>query len=237
MSALASFAIWTQHRRWLCDRPSFVRTGRERKGAVCGVGLAVILCVCTGPAKAGGPLLIDHMVEYDDSGIWNRKYQQALSVGAAATVIGGALLVDNDTRLGRTFDQTMDSMVLTAATTTVMKRVFSRERPRENSDPGDFFDGPPHESFPSGEVAQIAAVVTPFIAEYHEDHPSVYLLAALPVYDAVARVKVHGHWQSDVVAGAAVGVAFGVYAHRRKSPLIMGLLPGNGVMIGYSKAF
>jgi undecaprenyl-diphosphatase len=65
----------------------------------------------------------------------------------------------------------------------------------------------------------------------------VYALALLPAYDAVARVKVQGHWQSDVLVGAAVGVAWGVYAHHRKTPLIMGLLPGHGFMLGYSKSF
>jgi undecaprenyl-diphosphatase len=128
-------------------------------------------------------------------------------------------------------------MVLTAGTTTTMKYVFSRERPRENSDPGDFFDGSPHQSFPSGEVAEISAVVTPFIAEYRHDHPSVYLLALLPVYDAIARVKVNAHWQSDVIVGAAIGTGFGIYAHGRKTPLIMGILPDGGAMITYSKKF
>jgi len=196
---------------------------------------ACVVALAPIPSLAGGPLLIDHMVEFDDSGIWNRNIQKAVATGAALTVLGGALFVDRDSRLGHTFDQTMDSMVLTAGTTTVMKYVFSGERPRENSDPSDFFDGPPHQSFPSGEVAELSAVVTPFIAEYHQDHPSVYLLTVLPVYDAIARVKVHGHWQSDVVVGAAVGAAFGVYAHGRKTPLIMGVMPDRGLMIGYSK--
>ncbi|GAB3380851.1 hypothetical protein GCM10027432_07550 [Lysobacter fragariae] len=185
-------------------------------------------------AFAGG---IDHRVTYDDSGIWSRNNQKALSAGAALTVIGGALFTDSDTRLGRTFDQAFDSMLLTAGTTTAMKYVFSRERPRDNADPGDFFDGHGQQSFPSGEVAEISAVVTPFIAEYHEDHPAVYLLALLPAYDAVARVKVRAHWQSDVIVGAAVGVAFGLYAHHRKTPLFLGATPHGGLMIGYAKRF
>lgn len=190
------------------------------------------------PAHAGGgPFGIDHRVNYDDSGIWKRSYQKDLAMGVALATIGGAFFADNDTRLGRTFDQSLDSMVLTAGTTTVMKYTFSRERPSQNADPGDFFDGRGYGSFPSGEVAEMAAVVTPFIAEYHADHPAVYALALLPAYDAVARVKVQGHWQSDVLVGAAVGVAWGVYAHRRKTPLIMGLLPGHGFMLGYSKSF
>jgi hypothetical protein len=190
------------------------------------------------PAFAGCPPFdtIDHMVTYDDSGIWNRDYQKQLAAGAALTVIGGVMFTDSDTRLGHTFDQTFDAMILTAGTTTAMKYVFSRERPNQNSDPCDFFDGAGHKSFPSGEVAELSAIVTPFILEYGDDHPWVYALAAIPVYDAIARVKVHGHWQSDVLVGAGVGIAFGIYAHRRHSPLILGILP-HGVMLSYQKSF
>jgi membrane-associated phospholipid phosphatase len=202
------------------------------------VALAVALTAMPFAAYAGGgPFGIDHVVTYDDSGIWNRRYQKALAGGAALTVIGGALFANDDTRMGRTFDQALDSMLLTAGTTTVMKYVFTRERPSETSDPNQFFQGPSHQSFPSGEVAEISSIVTPFIAEYRQDHPSVYLLALLPAYDAVARVKVHGHWQSDVLVGAAVGVGWGIYAHHRKTPLIMGMLPGHGFMVGYAKQF
>lgn len=201
---------------------------------------ALVLLLAFSPgraAAAGGPFGIDHRVAYDNSGIWKRSYQKDLAVGAALTVIGGALFSDHDSRLGRTFGQSLDSMVFTAGTTTVMKYAFSRERPREDANPNDFFKGHGHQSFPSGETAEIAAVVTPFIAEYHEDHPAVYALALLPAYDAVARVKVRGHWQSDVLVGAAVGVGWGLYAHHRGTPLIMGLLPGHGVMLGYARQF
>jgi undecaprenyl-diphosphatase len=186
---------------------------------------------------AGGPFGIDHRLNYDDSGIWKRSYQKDLAAGAALTVIGGALFGDSDSRLGHTFDQALDSMVLTAATTSVMKVAFSRERPSETDDPNRFFQGGGHKSFPSGEVAEITSIVTPFIAEYGHDHPAVYALALLPAYDAIARVKVQGHWQSDVLVGAGVGLAWGLYAHHRKTPLIMGLLPGKGLMVGYSRRF
>ena len=186
---------------------------------------------------AGGPFGIDHLVTYDDSGMWRRSYQKDLAMGAALTVIGGALFADHDSRMGHTFDQALDAMVLTAGTTTVLKYAVSRPRPSEDSNPDDFFKGHGHQSFPSGETAEIASVVTPFIAEYGSDHPAVYALALLPAYDAVARVKVHGHWQSDVLVGAGIGVAWGVYAHHRKTPLIMGLLPGHGLMVGYSRKF
>ena len=56
-------------------------------------------------------------------------------------------------------------------------------------------------------------------------------------YDAVARVKVRGHWQSDVLVGAGVGYAWGLYAHHRRTPLIMGMMPGRGLMFGYARQF
>lgn len=200
----------------------------------------VALCALFGLpslASASGPLLIDHYVKYDDSGIWNRTYQKDLAAGSAVAVLGGAMFLDSDSRLGHTFDQSMDAMLLSGGATTVLKFAFSRERPSQNSDPTDFFDGRGHQSFPSGEVAQISAIVTPFIAEYRQDHPWVYGLALLPAYDAVARVKVHGHWQSDVLVGAMVGTGIGLYAHHRKTPLVISVLPGGGVLFGYHKNF
>lgn len=199
--------------------------------------LAPALLVPACAHASGGPFGIDHRVNYDDSGIWKRSYQKKFALGAAVTVIGGALFADSDSRIGRTFDQSLDAMVLTAGTTSLMKLAFSRERPIQNADPNDFFDGRGYGSFPSGEVAEISSIVTPFIAEYGHDHPAVWALALLPAYDAVARVKVQGHWQSDVLVGAAIGAAWGLYAHHRKTPLIMGLLPGRGVMIGYARKF
>ncbi len=188
-------------------------------------------------AHAGGPFGFDHPIAYDNSGIWNRSYQKDLVLGSALTVLGGALFADNDTRLGRTFDQSLDAMIFTAAVTTTAKFAFARKRPNQTDDPNSFFAGRGNQSFPSGEVGQISAIVTPFIAEYRHDHPAVWLLAALPAYDAIARVKTRGHWQSDVLVGAAIGVGLGIYAHERASPFFAGYLPGGGAMVGYTTKF
>ncbi len=80
------------------------------------------------------------------------------------------------------------------------------------------------------------AAVTPFMLEYGRENPWVYGLAALPAYDAVARVKVQGHWQSDVIAGAALGFAAGFLAHQQDNPFILHALPG-GFEIGFRKRF
>jgi hypothetical protein len=64
----------------------------------------------------------------------------------------------------------------------------------------------------------------------------VYALEVLPAYDMVARVKVRGQWQSDVLAGFAIGTTFGYLAHRREMPFILNLLP-HGFMVGLHKAW
>lgn len=184
----------------------------------------------------GGPFGIDHVVPYDDSGIWARSNQTDLAVGTALAVVGGALWFGDDDRMGDTLWRSLDAMAMTAVTTETMKFTFSRERPSQTNDPNRFFTGHGNESFPSGEVAEIASAVTPIMMTYGPEHPWVYGLAVLPIYDAMARVKVHGHWQSDVLIGGAIGVGFGAYASRRDTPFIVGLLPG-GVTIGISKRF
>ncbi len=60
-----------------------------------------------------------------------------------------------------------------------------------------------------GEVTTTSALVTPFALEYSRDYPAVYALGLLPFYDAIARMKTWGHWQSDVLAGAMLGATSG----------------------------
>jgi undecaprenyl-diphosphatase len=62
------------------------------------------------------------------------------------------------------------------------------------------------------------------------------LLELLPLYDAIARVKVHAHWQTDVLAGFALGTGTAYFAHTRESPIILGVLP-HGFMLGLKAKF
>ncbi|WP_448097674.1 phosphatase PAP2 family protein [Luteibacter yeojuensis] len=199
--------------------------------------LAVFLWVPGAGHASGGPFGIDHRVAYDNSGIWKRSNQKALLYGSILTVGVGALAFGDNDKLGDTFWRSIDSMVVTGVTSTAMKYTFRRERPSQTRDPNHWFKGGGAQSFPSGEVATISAAVVPFIANYGDEHPAVYALALLPIYDAVARVKVHGHWQSDVLVGAALGTGIGLWsAHRSDSPIILGLLPG-GFQIGFVHHF
>ncbi|EIM04302.1 phosphatase PAP2 family protein [Rhodanobacter denitrificans] len=185
---------------------------------------------------SGGPLGIDHRLHYDNSGIWKRGDQNALMYGTILTVAGGALALGDQDKLGDTFWRSADAMVVAGLGAQAMKYTFQRERPSQTDDPNKFFAGTHAQSFPSGEVAAISAAVTPFIVNYGDEHPAVYALALLPAYDAVARMKVRGHWQSDVLVGAALGVGVGIWSAHRDSPLILSWLPG-GFQVGFVHHF
>ncbi len=180
---------------------------------------------------------LDHRYPPNDApGMWQRSYQLDLEHGVMAIEGAGALWLGGRSRLGRTFWQALDSSLFTAITTTALKYAFSRARPFQSSNPHDFFQGNCCQSFPSGEVAFQASFVTPFIAEYAPQNPWVWGLEVLPLYDALGRMRARGHWQTDVIAGWAIGTAWGIYAHEEKQPFVLGLLPG-GFMVGLHETF
>ena len=85
-------------------------------------------------------------------------------------------------------------------------------------------------------MTAVSAIVTPFVLEYGAEKPTVYALEVLPLYDAIARMKVRGHWQTDVLAGFALGTASGYYAHHRASPFVLGYLP-HAVFVGWRRSW
>ncbi|MGE5089637.1 MAG: phosphatase PAP2 family protein [Candidatus Levyibacteriota bacterium] len=198
---------------------------------------AAALAACATTASAGGgPLGIDHRIGYDDSGIWARSNQKALAAGVIAFEAGGALWLGADDAFGRTLWQTVDASVASGIAAQVAKYAFGRERPSQTDDPNRWFKGTCCQSFPSGEVTLQASFVTPIIVNYHAEHPWVWALEALPLYDGIARMKTWGHWQTDVLAGWALGTAFGYYATRREEPFFVSILPGS-ITAGISKTF
>lgn len=199
--------------------------------------LVLAMALATSSVHAGGgPFGIDHKLHYDNSELWQRSTQLKVQYATVATVIGGALVFGDDNKLGDTFWRSLDAMAVSGVAAQGMKFAFQRKRPSQTDNPNDFFKGVKYQSFPSGEVTALSAAVTPFIIRYGHDNPAVYALALLPAYDAVARMKVHAHWQSDVLVGAALGIGVGIWAERRKSSLTVGLLPG-GFSVGYAHRF
>jgi undecaprenyl-diphosphatase len=203
--------------------------------------LALLVAPVSGCFAANrGPFGIDYLVTYDDSGIWNRKYQQALEYGVLAFAVGGALWEGGETRFGRTLWQSVDAAVASGVVAQAMKYTFSRVRPIDSGPGGDpnlWFKGHGNQSFPSGEVTLVSSVVTPIVLEYGPQHPAVYALELLPIYDAIARVKVQAHWQSDVIAGFALGTGAAWLIHGSpNSPFILKVMP-HGIYVGIGKHF
>jgi len=187
-------------------------------------------------ADSSGPLGLDHRLNYDQSGIWASNNQQIIEYGSALLVLGGAFYEGTDSRLGKTFWKSLDAMLLGDVSALAAKAVFRRQRPIDGNDPNAFFKSSADNSLPSGEVTHITAIVTPFIIEYQKEFPSVWLLAALPAYVGAARLKSQEHWQTDILAGAALGMGMGYVASQRDSSWSAGVLPG-GFSVGYRKKF
>ncbi len=180
--------------------------------------------------------MIDHKVNQDESGVWNPKVYRSIFDVLTVAQIGGAVWEGAESRFGKTMWQGMDSQLITLGATEVMKYSFSRVRPANTDDPCLWFAGHGNASFPSGEASSAAALVTPYVLEYGSEHPAVYGALLLPLYIGVARVKNVAHWQSDVLAGWAVGGLSGWYAHSRDTPLLVEILP-HGVVVGLKTRF
>jgi hypothetical protein len=183
-----------------------------------------------------GPFGIDHEWSLDQSGIWARKYQTALETSVVVFEVAGSLWFGNDNELGHTLWQTVDSSVISGVGAQVLKYGFGRTRPTQGNDPNAWFKGSRYQSFPSGEVTLQASFVTPFIANYAREHPWIWSLELLPAYDGVARLKSHAHWQSDVIAGWALGTAVGYWTTTRTTPISVQILP-HGLTVGFYKRF
>ena len=197
-----------------------------------------LAALTAGAAQAGGGLLgLDHYVPLDEHGIWARHNQLLLIDTMLVGETAAALWAGGESRFGRTMWKSIDATVIGGVLAEGMKFAFSRKRPSDSSDPDQWFQGGGYSSFPSGEVTVVSAIVTPVVFEYRHDQPAVYALELLPVYDAIARVKVHGHWQSDVIAGYALGTATGYLMQRRtRTPVVLSLMP-HGIYVGLSKRF
>jgi membrane-associated phospholipid phosphatase len=199
-------------------------------------GWLLLVLVCSNARAGGGPLGIDHEWARDERGIWGRNYQTGLQYGVVAVEVGGALWLGNDNELGHTFWQTMDASAISAVGAQLLKYAFSRARPTRANDPNKWFQGRCCQSFPSGEVTLQASFVTPFIVNYAKRDPWVWALEALPIYDSIARLKSQAHWQTDVIAGWALGTAVGYWSTTRKTPITVQILPG-GLSVGLQKRF
>ena len=212
--------FWHRHRHRLRLRPSGRAPLRLQLTAL----LFAFLIV---PNAASGASGFDHRLNRDESGIWSRDNQEILRLALIGAVLGGSVVEGTESRLGLTFWRATEAATIEMASVALLKRGFSRARPRQGNDPDLWFQGRGYQSFPSDEVALAAAVVTPLIREYGPDHPAVWSLSLIPTYVGIARMKSQAHWQTDVVAAVGIGVALGLLAGQRERPLFFALTGGS----------
>jgi membrane-associated phospholipid phosphatase len=179
---------------------------------------------------------IDHEVSYDASGMWNPNVYRGIVGALTIAEVGGALWEDSESRFGRTMWQGIDSEIISGAGATAGKYIFTRVRPSTENNPCLWFQGGHNYSFPSGEAAVAAGLVTPYVIEYTREYPAAYALLLLPLYVGAGRIKNQAHWQTDVLAGWAVGGLSGWYAHSRETPILIEVLP-HGFAIGFKTSF
>jgi len=197
---------------------------------------AVALTALPAAGQNCGWSRIDHTVSYDASGVWNPNVYRGLVGVLTAAQIGGAVWEGSETRFGKTMWQGIDAEIIGGVTATAGKYIFTRTRPSDGNNPCLWFQGGSNYSFPSGEASVAAALVTPYILEYGGDYPATYALLLLPLYVGAGRIKNQAHWQTDVLAGWAVGGLSGWFAHSRDVPIMIQLLP-HGFQIGYGRQF
>jgi PAP2 superfamily len=200
--------------------------------------VSMLLMMASGCALAGSGFLgIDHEWAYDNSGIWKRSYQSDLAYAVLATEGVGALWLGDDDHWGHEFWQSIDSSAVSGISAEILKYAFSRARPYQSLGPNKWFQGSCCQSFPSGEVTLQAAFVTPIILdEAARGDPWIWALELLPLYDGIGRLKQQAHWQTDVLAGWALGTGVGYWSAHRDMPLSVEILP-RGFSVGLQKKF
>ena len=204
--------------------------------------LAIVVLAASGlypdlARAGGGPLGIDHEWSYVNSGLWSTHYEQYLVYGVMIFEAGGAVLLgDDEDGFGHTLWQSVDASVVSGVSAEILKYAFSRARPTQGGNPDKWFQGSCCASFPSGQVTLQASFVTPIILHYAHSERWIWALEVLPLYDALARLKHNDHWQTDVIAGWALGTAAGYWAAKRETPVMVQILP-RGLTIGFYRHF
>jgi len=160
---------------------------------------------------------LDKKLKKDDNKFWSAHYN--VPKYSFIGLVGLSAYEGSQTRLGKTSWKSLDSVVMSQVITEILKKSTKRNRPRDTNSPNEWNKN--GNSFPSGHVSGMTAMVTPFILEYQDDYPMIHLLWTLPLYQIGGRLKAQAHWQSDVIGGFLVGFGSGYWASKRDFPLLL----------------
>ncbi len=181
----------------------------------------------------GGIMLFDEQltsgVEENRSGSTDRLSRLTTRFGSAdAFYISGALVISgivfknaNVSSMGR---EAIEASAFAGIIAGLSKEAFGRKRPITSADETSFQPGSSNQSFPSGHATEaftLASVVAARSSGWLI--PTLaYTGACLVAYD---RVNDRAHFPSDVVAGAALGIAVGRFVVHRHQPEPQGTSP------------
>ncbi len=167
---------------------------------------------------------------------WGAKYSLA--------VVGGLMgygLLAGDLKSQSTALMAGESFVLASLLVRIPKMVLGRARPDSGEDVSPFrFDGPfEGTSMPSGHTTAVFAVAS-VIANQYADRPVVPILSyGIATAAGISRLYDGRHWLSDVVAGAAMGIAVGnMVSGKQAKHKRLAVLPwATGKRVGVSLAY
>jgi membrane-associated phospholipid phosphatase len=143
---------------------------------------------------------------------------RAMGNGAAMALVSGgtflAGLATGDEDLTRTGERLLATMALAAGAVNVTKFVFGRSRPYEGEGALSFHPGTPGSSFYSGHTTMAFAMAAALSEEIDHTAATVILYSAASLA-GYSRMHDDQHWLSDVVAGAALGIASAKFVYGR----------------------
>jgi len=133
------------------------------------------------------------------------------------------------------------AFVMAAVSSQVLKHIFHRHRPSQDSPPNPYlwegpFKGWDYTAFPSGHTTAAFAIAS-MMSKVYKDKIWVGILSyGLATGVGLSRVYDNVHWPSDVLIGAALGYAIGqsvysIMAHDSK--FSMGVSDTGGISIVY----
>jgi membrane-associated phospholipid phosphatase len=165
-------------------------------------------------------------------------------VGLSAAVLGGGLLLGNDSLRDTGRDAVEAELLAAGVITPLLKITIGRLRPAQGSDADEFqaFSGRSN-SFPSGHATEAFALASVFAARSRGwVVPTIAYALASGV--AFARVNDRAHFASDVFAGAVVGTVVGrsiVHRHSDKPensvPSVLPFVTRRGAGLALSWSF